>query len=74
MLLARRILEQANQRKDGKLMMLALDWAKAFDNIAPARLIIALKRFGIPDHMVSVIAAICENRRFYVKLGQNESE
>ena len=37
-LLARRLLEQANQKKDGKPLMLALDWAKAFESLAFSRL------------------------------------
>ena len=72
-LLARRLLEQANQRKDGKICMVALDWAKAFDSISPDRLLFSLRRFGIPEHMVGVIGAIYDNRKFFVKMGEHES-
>ena len=72
-LLARRILEQVTERKEGKLMMLALDWAKAFDSISPDRLILSLRRFGIPEHMVGVIQAIYSDRNFFVRAGGVES-
>ena len=73
-LLARRILEQTRERKNGKLMMLALDWAKAFDSISPERLVLALRRFGIPEPMVRVIQVIYEDRQFFVRSGSGESQ
>ena len=73
-LLVRRIIEQVYERKDGQLLILSLDWAKAFDSIAPDRLLLSLRRFGIPEHFVQVIDAIYRDRRFFVKLGIHESE
>ena len=54
--------------------MLALDWRKAFDSIAPERLIWALKRFGISDAMLTAIGEIYENRLFTVCDGGVESQ
>jgi hypothetical protein len=33
--LTRRLLDATWAKKDGKLMLLALDWAKAFDSVSP---------------------------------------
>ena len=64
--LARRAIEDANAIKDKTLMMLALDWAKAFDCISPQALIKALARFGLPEKILAVISGIYTNRKFYV--------
>ena len=55
------------------LLLLALDWAKAFDSIDPGRLLHALERFGLPRHMVEVIGAIYHNRSFFVRMEGNDS-
>lgn len=47
--------------------MLALDWAKAFDRVCPARLLDSLRRFGVPEGFVRVIEATFQGRKFYVK-------
>lgn len=65
--LARRMIEQAWEQKEGKLILLALDWAKAFDSISPDALVSALARFGVPIHMLRVIRAIYDNRVFQVR-------
>ena len=54
--------------------MVALDWAKAFDSISPDRLLLSLRRFDIPEHMVVVIGAIYTDRKFFVRLGVNDSQ
>ena len=71
--LARRLIERAWESKDGKLIFLALDWAKAFDSIAPDALLTALKRFGVTSQMLSVIGAIYSNREFRVQDAGNTS-
>ena len=43
-LLARRVLEQARERGDQRILMLALDWSKAFDSVSPERLVASLHR------------------------------
>jgi hypothetical protein len=48
-------------------MLLALDWAKAFDSISPEALIDALRRFGIPEKFIAAVSGIYRNRTFEVK-------
>ena len=48
-------------------MLLALDWAKAFDNVSPDALCRALQRFGIPPEFISVVRAIYTDRTFEVR-------
>jgi len=64
--LIRRKLERVWNAKDEKAWLLALDWAKAFDSIAPESLLSALARFGLPAHFVEVIHAIYAKREFFV--------
>lgn len=65
--LARRLLDEAWAMKEGSLIMLALDWAKAFDSISPDALLRALRRFGIPSPYVDMVQAIYTDRTFVVK-------
>ena len=66
MFLARRLNEDGRAVKDRSLLLLALDWAKAFDSISPDRLVHALRLFGLPQKVLDVIQAIYANRIFYV--------
>ena len=47
--------------------MLALDWRRAFDSIAPERLLMALRRFGLNREMLDAIADIYATRSFQVR-------
>ena len=47
-------------------MVLALDWRKAFDPINTDALLMGLRRFGLPEHVLKVIAAIYQHRTFRV--------
>ena len=47
--------------------MIALDWAKAFDSLDPAGLLKALRLFGLPEKVVSLVADIYTSRRFLVR-------
>ena len=67
--LARRMIEEANSLKERKLIMLALDWAKAFDSISPDALCKSLERFGVPPQFLKITQAIYANRCFYVTDG-----
>ena len=67
--IARRKVENAWARKDGNLLLLALDWAKAFDSISPAGLVNAMSRFGIPFQFCSVVRGIYNGRHFMVRDG-----
>jgi hypothetical protein len=59
--------------KGGKCCLLALDWRKAFDSIAPERLVWALARFGINEPMLTVIKEIYSERHFTVADAGHES-
>lgn len=72
--LTRRCIDKAVQSQKGGLLLLALDWSKASDSIAPNVLFNALLRFGIPVCCIDMIRAVYTNRSFYVKEGTNESE
>jgi hypothetical protein len=74
LLLARLMIQQAVGRKDGKLLMVALDWAKAFDSIAPERLLKAMLRFGVPAPFVAAVSAIYDQRSFFVREAGRDSE
>ena len=65
--LARRALENAWATKDGQVIMLALDWAKAFDSVSPVELGKAMRRFGIPQAFTQMVEAIYARRRFIVQ-------
>ena len=72
--LVRRMIEQSWLKKDHKFIMLALDWSKAFDSISPASLLQALRRFGIPQEFVSMIAGIYTDRCFFIQDAFAKSE
>ena len=65
--IARRQLERAWAQKDGKVVLLALDWAKAFDSVSPSALAGALLRIGVPQEFVKMIQAIYQDQRFIVR-------
>ena len=66
MFAARRLIEAAQARKNGRALLLALDWKAAFDSIHPGALVVALVRFGVDDHVARLIGNIYQNRRFKV--------
>ena len=62
----RRRLEAAWAHRCGSLLLVALDWSKAFDSISPERLVKALIRFGVPHQMIEAIQNIYSTRVFAV--------
>ena len=64
--IARRHIDDAYVKKDGKLCSLALDEAKAFDSIMPQIMIHALQRFSIPNDFLHIVDAIYSSRAFFV--------
>ena len=56
------------------VLMLLLDWSKAFDRIDSTALMVALKRFGIPQPFVRMVEAIYTGRRFSVRDSGQESQ
>lgn len=73
LVLARRMLGHTAQLANGKLLMIALDWAKAFDSITPDRMRTAMRRFGIPEAFVRAVAGIYTDQKFFVRDAGNES-
>ena len=67
--ISRRKVENAWARKNGNLLLLALDWAKVFDSISPTSLVNAMSRFGIPYHFCSVVCGIYNGRHLMVRDG-----
>jgi hypothetical protein len=53
--------------------MLALDWARAFDSINTEVLIVALRRFGVPQTYLDIIANVYGDREFCVMDGTTRS-
>jgi hypothetical protein len=72
--IVRRRVEQALASRGGRAFLLALDWRKAFDSIAPERLIWALERFGVNGSMLAAIQEIYANRDFTVSDGGVDSQ
>lgn len=66
LMLARRIIDAAHQNKNGGIMVLMLDWAKAFDRLKPDCLCAALRRFGLPPPIVDMVAGIYSKRFFSI--------
>ena len=72
--IARRRIEQAWASRDGHCFLLALDWRKAFDSIAPDRMLWALRRYGLNEPMLAAIKEIYTDRTFrVVDAGQESS-
>ena len=70
-----RRMELAWAQKYGQIVVLALDWAKAFDSIDPSAMIAALHRFGLPKQVLEIIRRIYENRQFQVnECGQTSKQ
>ena len=70
----RRLIELAMAQKHGHVSMLALDWRRAFDSINPEILTQALRRFGVPEHVLEIVGDIYANRLFKVADGPSRSE
>ena len=49
--------EKLTWLREGKLFVMALDWAKAFDSLSPESMIAALRRFGLSQHGLGVTRA-----------------
>ena len=67
LMVVRRMIDAATEEKEHGLLMIFLDWAKAFDRIRVGGLVSALKRFGLPKLFVDLIASIYTNRSFFVQ-------
>ena len=72
--IVRRKVEQALASREGGCLLLALDWKKAFDCLAPEWMMQALERFGLSSSMTEAISAIYKDRAFTVRDGGNEAK
>ena len=62
---ARRLVEAAWETRDGKLVLLELGWAKAFDSVSPQALCCgALRRFRVPPEFVQMVEGIYADYSF----------
>ena len=69
----RRVQEYAERSHD-KLKMVLLDWEKAFDKIYHHKLIEAMERIGVDQHLINVTHALYKNPQFKVEMNNNTSE
>ena len=67
--IAKRLIEAVLATKGGKISILMLDWAKAFDRISQSAMLSALARFGIPHCYIEAISEIYSDRTFQIKDG-----
>ena len=58
--------DQAEQ-SDEKLFLVFLDWEKAFDKVDQEKLLEAMKRLGLLEKMLKVLASFYVNPQFRVK-------
>ena len=70
--ITRRMQDQAEQSKE-KLFLVFLDWEKAFDKVDQEKLLEAMKRLGLPDKMLKVLASFYVNPQFRVKDREGKS-
>ena len=57
-----------------KMVMVLLDWEKAFDKVHQKRMIQALQRFGIPNKICDAIGSIYKEPKFKVQDRNSTSE
>ena len=67
LMLARRMIAAATENKSTGLTLLLLDWAKAFDRVKPRSMTVALRRLGLPSHLVEMVGSIYAGRRFFIQ-------
>ena len=70
----RRIIDKALASKHEVLIILAMDWAKAFDSISPDALCLALARFGVSARMTAIIKGIYIDRIFNMQWDGHTSQ
>ena len=62
--MARRRIEIARAQRKGRIKLVALDWAKAFDSLNVISLLDTFRRFG---EFLQMIEVMLNHRRFSVK-------
>jgi len=71
--LARRVIDATLASSNGSVLLLLLDWSKAFDRVKPEALLRALDRFGLSEGILAMIGAIYESRTFSIRDGGGRS-
>jgi len=71
--LVRRRMGLALAQRFGRTAFLALDWKRAFGSINTDAMLVGLRRFGVPEPFLQIIASIFGNRRFRVADGVQTS-
>ena len=71
--LVRRMIDAAHQSNTGGMILLLLDWAKAFDRMKPDAMCSALLRFGLPPAVVEMVSGIYSSRFFNIRDHAGES-
>ena len=71
-----RAVELAHSYKNWPLYVLLLDWAKAYDKVNIGRMLKALRRLGVPQHFIDVLASLYRDPHFVVRdrFGQSKEE
>ena len=65
--IAKRLIDRTLDSKNGELSVLLLDWSKAFDKVRPEPMLVALRRFGIPEEFIQMIDSIYSDRTFSIR-------
>jgi hypothetical protein len=65
--LIRRLLEQG-ESTTGRLILVLLDWEKAFDKLTREGMFSALQRSGLPPKLLSLLRALYAHPLFYVEI------
>ena len=73
LVIARRHIDKVFAFQNQHLVLLALDWAKAFDSIIPEPMLIALQLFGLPEQFIHMTRAIYTSREFYARANAMDS-
>ena len=66
--LIRQLMDNTLATKDDPLIIVALDWAKAFDKITHEALYLSLRRLGIPAKLINMIKALYKSPSFVVEV------
>ena len=66
LMVVRRMIDAAHQSNNNPLVLVLLDWAKAFDRIKIKCMLSALTRFGLPREYVDMIHGIYSERSFLI--------
>ena len=55
------------------LVTCLLDWEKAFDRLKPEKIAVALRKYRVPEQIITAIQALYQNPTFWVELNNTKS-